>query len=148
MTTHASQESVAARLAQLPYLPMENLWALWDHHHRTWLESRLAYKIQEEAFGAMSSSLKRRLEKIGETGEVPNQKRRAENQLAPGATLIREYNGIAHQVKVLDDGRFEYQARAYKSLSGVAKAITGTAWSGPAFFGLRQPAPKRQGALA
>lgn len=96
----------------------------------------------------MSSSLKRRLEKIGETGEVPNQKRRAENQLAPGATLIREYNGIAHQVKVLDDGRFEYQARAYKSLSGVAKAITGTAWSGPAFFGLRQPAPKRQGALA
>ncbi|MBA4058840.1 MAG: elements of external origin [Verminephrobacter sp.] len=156
MTTHASKETVAARLAQLPYLPMENIWALWDqyfdrrpgHHHRTWLESRLAYKIQEEAFGAMSSSLKRRLEKIGETGEVPNQKRRAENQLAPGATLIREYNGIAHQVKVLDDGRFEYQARAYKSLSGVAKAITGTAWSGPAFFGLRQPAPKRQGALA
>lgn len=80
--------------------------------------TRLAYKIQEEAFGAMSSSLKRRLEKIGETGEVPNQKHRAENQLAPGATLIREYNGIAHQVKVLDDGRFEYQARAYKSLSG------------------------------
>lgn len=77
MTTHASQETVAARLAQLPYLPMENLWALWDqyfdrrpgHHHRTWLESRLAYKIQEEAFGAMSSSLKRRLEKIGETGD-------------------------------------------------------------------------------
>ena len=101
MTTHASKETVAARLAQLPYLPMENIWALWDqyfdrrpgHHHRTWLESRLAYKIQ-------------------------------------------------------DDGRFEYQARAYKSLSGVAKAITGTAWSGPAFFGLRQPAPKRQGALA
>ena len=156
MTTHASQETVAARLAQLPYLPMENLWALWDqhfdrrpgHHHRTWLESRLAYKIQEEAFGAMSSSLKRRLEKIGETGEVPNQKRRAENQLAPGATLIREYNGMPHHVKVLDDGRFEYLTRTYKSLSGVAKAITGTAWSGPAFFGLRQPAPKRQGALA
>ena len=156
MTTHASKETVAARLAQLPYLPMENLWALWDqyfdrrpgHHHRTWLESRLAYKIQEEAFGAMSQSLKRRLEKIGETGEVPNQKRCAENQLAPGATLIREYNGIAHQVKVLDDGRFEYQAGAYKSLSAVAKAITGTAWSGPAFFGLRQPAPKRQGAMA
>src|SRR3546814_9738097 len=143
MTTHASKETVAARLAQLPYLPMENIWALWDqyfdrrpgHHHRTWLESRLAYKIQEEAFGAMSSSLKRRLQKIGETGEVPNQKRRAENQLAPGDPLIREHTGIAHPVNVLDDGRFEYQARAYKSLSGVAKAITGTAWSGPAFFG-------------
>lgn len=109
MTTHASKEAVAARLAQLPYLPMENLWALWyqyfdrrpGHHHRTWLESRLAYKIQEEAFSAMSSSLKRRLEKIGETGEAPNQKRRAGNQLAPDATLIREYNGIAHLVKVL-----------------------------------------------
>ena len=53
MTTHASKETVAARLAQLPYLPMENIWALWDqyfdrrpgHHHRTWLESQLAYKI-------------------------------------------------------------------------------------------------------
>ena len=77
MKTHAPQvdtASVAARVAQLPHVPMDSLWALWDkhfderpnHHHRTWLESRLAYKIQEEAFGAMSSSLKRRLEKIGE----------------------------------------------------------------------------------
>jgi len=79
MTTHASKETVAARLAQLPYLPMENLWALWDqyfdrrpgHHHRTWLESRLAYKIQEEAFGAMSQSLKRRLEKSVKPARYP-----------------------------------------------------------------------------
>jgi hypothetical protein len=54
---------------------------------------------------------------------------------------------MPHHVKVLDDGRFEYLTRTYKSLSGVAKAITGTAWSGPAFFGLRQPS-KRQGASA
>ena len=63
MTTHADQAgpaSVAARVAELPHLPMERLWALWDeyfderphHHHRTWIESRLAYRIQERAFGA------------------------------------------------------------------------------------------------
>ena len=62
MSTHAHQSkvtSIAAQIAQLPLLPMQNIWALWDehfedrprHHHRTWLESRLAYKIQEKALG-------------------------------------------------------------------------------------------------
>ncbi|MBF0627995.1 MAG: DUF2924 domain-containing protein [Magnetococcales bacterium] len=54
---------------------------------------------------------------------------------APGARLIREWQGVT--VTVLDDG-FEYQGRRFKSLSSVAKAITGTHWSGPLFFGLRK----------
>ena len=90
MTTHAT--TVTAQIAQLPILPMENLWSLWDelfdrrpsHHHRTYLESRLAYKLQERAHGGLPAALRRRLEKIGETGEVPNQKRRSESQVAPG----------------------------------------------------------------
>ncbi len=60
---------------------MDNLWALWDehfderpnHHHRTWLESRLAYKIQERALGGLKSSVRRKLEEIGETGILPHQ---------------------------------------------------------------------------
>jgi len=60
MTTHAA--NVTVQIAQLPTLPMENLWALWDeffdrrpgHHHRTYLESRLAYKLQERAHGYKS----------------------------------------------------------------------------------------------
>jgi hypothetical protein len=83
------------------------------------------------------------LEKIGETGEVPNQKRRSENQLAVGTTLVREYNGIEHRVVIKEDGRFEYQGRPYKSLSGIAKAITGTQWSGPVFFGIKPSATRK-----
>ncbi|MBF0311688.1 MAG: DUF2924 domain-containing protein [Magnetococcales bacterium] len=56
---------------------------------------------------------------------------------APGARLIREWQGVEYVVTVLDDG-FEYQGRKFKSLSSVAKAITGTHWSGPLFFGLRK----------
>ena len=150
MTTHAN--SVAIQIVQLPDLPMENLWALWDelfdrrpgHHHRTYLESRIAYKLQERAFGGLPAALRRRLEKIGETGEIPNQKRRSENHLAPGAVMVREFNGIDHRVTVLDDGRFEYQGRPYKSLTAVARAITGTSYSGPVFFGLKPSHRERQ----
>ena len=150
MTTHAN--SVAIQIAQLPDLPMENLWALWDeffdrrpgHHHRTYLESRIAYKLQERAFGGLPAALRRRLEKIGETGEIPNQKRRAENQVAPGTVMVREFNGIDHRVTVLDDGRFEYEGRPYKSLTAVARAITGTSYSGPVFFGLKPSHRERQ----
>ncbi len=143
MTIHAT--NVTAQIAQLPDLSMENLWGLWDeffdrrpgHHHRTYLESRIAYKLQERAFGGLSATIRRRLEKIGETGEVPNQKRRSESRIAPGTMLVREFNGIDHRVTVLDDGRFEYQGHPYKSLTAVARAITGTSYSGPVFFGLK-----------
>ena len=56
----------------------------------------------------------------------------------PGTRLVREWQGREHAVTVLTDG-FEYLGRPYKSLSAVARAITGTRWSGPAFFGLRSP---------
>lgn len=149
MTTQAT---IADQLAQLPQLPMKDLWAMWDeffdqrpgHHHRTYIESRLAYKLQERAFGSLSSTLRRRLEKIGETGEVPNQKRRSESQLAPGTVMVREYNGITYRVTVLSDGRFELEGRPYTSLTAVAKAITGTVHSGPVFFGLKPSARNRK----
>lgn len=57
--------------------------------------------------------------------------------LAPGTRLLREWQGISHWVTVTDTG-FEYDGICYKSLSAIARRITGTAWSGPAFFGLRQ----------
>ena len=150
MTTPAT--SIAAQIAQLPNLPMEKLWALWDdffdcrpgHHQRTHVESRIAYKLQERAFGGLPAALRRRLEKIGETGEVPNQKRRSESHVAPGTVMVREFNGIDHRVTVLDDGRFEYHGRPYRSLSGVARAITGTNYSGPVFFGLKPSHRQRQ----
>ena len=152
MTTQAN--SIAAQIAQLPTLPMESLWALWDelfdrrpaHHHRTYLESRIAYKLQERAFGALPQHIRRKLELIGETGEMPGHKRRAENALSPGTTLVREFNGITYRVRVLDDGRFELDGRAFKSLSAAARAIAGTPYSGPVFFGLKPTSRERKAA--
>jgi Protein of unknown function (DUF2924) len=154
MTTH--ENTTIAQLTQLPQLSMERLWALWDelfdrrpgHHQRTYLESRIAYKLQERAFGGLPGHVRRKLEQIGETGEIPNQKRRAESELAPGTTLVREYNGITYRVRVLDDGRFDLDGRPFKSLSAVARAITGTVYSGPVFFGLKPTSRERKAARA
>ena len=154
MTTHAS--TTIAQIAQLPNLSMENLWSLWDdlfdrrpgHHQRTYLESRIAYTLQERAFGGLPGPVRSKLEKIGETGEVPNHKRRAESELTPGTTLVREYNGITHRVKVMEDGRFDLNGRPFKSLSKVAREITGTIYSGPVFFGLKPSSRERKAARA
>lgn len=148
MTTHAippDAASVAARVAQLPNLPMDNLWALWDqhfderpnHHHRTWLESRLAYKLQERAFGGLKGSVRRKLEEIGETGLLPARLRREADRLLPGTILTRVYDDVEHQVLVRGMRDFEYRGQRFTSLTAVAKVIAGCPWSGPVFFGLK-----------
>ncbi|MCW7536255.1 DUF2924 domain-containing protein [Aquabacterium sp. A7-Y] len=145
--------SLAEQIAQLPHLDMEQLWARWDalfddrpaHHNRVYLESRIAYRLQERAFGGLSPSVRRRLESIGETGIVPRLSQREANGLLPGTLLTRVYDGIEHRVVTRGPNDFEYQGRRYRSLSAIARAITGTQWSGPAFFGIRTP---RQGGKA
>ena len=62
---------------------------------------------------------------------------------APGTILRREHQGQVHEVLVLENGRFEYQNSVYRSLSGIAKEITGSVWSGPLFFGLRKRTEKK-----
>lgn len=154
MTAHAAtanQASIAARIAQLPDLPMDNLWALWDehfderpgNHHRTWLESRLAYKIQERAFGGLKSSTRRKLEQIGETGLLPSHLQRDADQLLPGTVLTRTFDDAEHRIVVCGVRDFEYQGQRFKSLSAVARSITGTNWSGPVFFSLKAPSRSR-----
>jgi hypothetical protein len=124
---------------------MECLWAIWDenfderpnHHHRTWLETRLAYRLQERAFGALKSSIRRKLEDIGETGLLPARLRRDADRLLPGSVLTRTFDDIEHRVLVRGMRDYEYDGRRFSSLSAVARAITGTHWSGPMFFGLK-----------
>lgn len=142
--THAHQ-SISARIAQLPELSMDSLWALWDeyfderpnHHHRTWIESRLAYKIQEEAFGGLKRSTRKKLEEIGETGLLPKSLQSEASRLLPGTVLTRDFDDVEHKVIVLGPKDFEYRGQRFKSLTAVAKRITGCPWSGPAFFGLK-----------
>lgn len=142
--THAHQ-SIAARIAQLSELSMDSLWALWDeyfderpnHHHRTWIESRLAYKIQEEAFGGLKRTTRKKLEQIGETGLLPKSLQSEASRMLPGTVLTRDFDDVEHKVIVLGPKDFEYRGQRFKSLSAVAKRITGCQWSGPAFFGLK-----------
>ena len=136
--------TVAARVGHLPHLSMDELWALWDehfderpsHHQRVWLESRLAYRMQERAFGGLKPSVRKQLEDIGETGLLPRAMRRDANRLLPGTMLTRVFDDVEHRVLVRGPNDFEYQGRRYTSLTAIACHIAGTRWSGPAFFGL------------
>jgi Protein of unknown function (DUF2924) len=151
MTPHTP---LALQIAQLPKLPMEQLWALWDthfdarpnHHHRTWLESRLAYKIQELALGGLKPALRRKLQLIGETGLLPKGLQRDSDQLLPGTVLTRTFDDVEHRVTVRGLRDFEYQGRRFTSLSAVARAIAGCPWSGPLFFGLKSAQKKQEAA--
>ena len=138
---------VLARLAALKTTPTPKLKEQWRQlfeseppaFNRRYLESRLAYRIQELAYGGLKPETVRRLEKLGEEldgGRVDVRKRPANDRPISGTRLIREYQGVEHCVTVRDDD-FEYQGRPYKSLSAIARAITGTQWNGVVFFGLK-----------
>jgi len=141
------QPSIAAQVAALPALPMTELWTLWDRYfqrrpgkvNRTYLESRIAYKLQEDVYGGLSAKTRQRLIQIGQ--QQSNIKSRPSRQVlhfAPGTVMVREYAGEAHRVTVTADGRFEYAGESFKSLSAVARHITGTPWNGLVFFGVRR----------
>lgn len=138
-------DTVLSRLAALKTTPTPELRQQWrdlferdpPRYNRKYLESRLAYRIQELAFGGLKPETVERLEALGE--EIAGGKRVSrlnENRPIVGTRLIREWRGVEHCVTVREDD-FEYQGRPYKSLSSVARAITGTRWNGWVFFGLK-----------
>ena len=108
-------------------------------YNRRFLESRLSYRIQELAYGGLKPETLARLEALGERldgGKLTVRRVRSDHAPITGTRLIREYQGVEHVVTVTRDG-FEYQGRPYKSLSAIARHITGTRWNGPVFFGMR-----------
>ena len=110
---------------------------------RDLLVRALAYRIQELSLGGLPKWAARRLAGSEEGfGGDEAAAARIEPRLKPGARLVREWHGRAHSVIVLDDG-FEFEGRRYRSLTQIARAITGARWSGPRFFGL---ADRRAGA--
>ena len=146
-------DSVLARLAALKTTPTLALKQQWRDlfetepppYNRRFLESRLAYRIQELAFGGLKPETVERLEALGEqlfgdAGGAGSGKRGAlrddGHRPIAGTRLIREWQGVEHCVTVRDHD-YEYQGRPYKSLSAVARAITGTRWNGWVFFGLK-----------
>ncbi len=106
---------------------------------RTFLQTRLAFRIQEMAFGGLPTTTVQRLEAMGEQldgGNLTLRRIRRDDRPIAGTRLVREHQGVEHTVLVTVDG-FEWQDRPYKSLSAIARAITGTRWNGWTFFGLR-----------
>ena len=108
-------------------------------YNRRFLESRLAYRVQELAYGGLKPETLARLEALGEQfdgGKVTVRRMRGDDKPIAGTQLIREYQGVEHVVTVTRAG-YEYQGQPYQSLSAIARAITGTRWNGRVFFGLR-----------
>jgi hypothetical protein len=106
----------------------------------------LAYKIQEQAFGGLSIATRRRLKQIAISLENGTNKLKVGHRpIKPGTRLIREWRGKTHTVSVAEKG-FEFQGSRYRSLSVIARRITGTSWSGPLFFGLKDRQSKVEGA--
>ena len=145
MTNH---DPIPARLGALKTASTAALKTQWRElfdsepppFNRRYLESRLAYRIQELAYGGLKPETVKRLERLGEEldgGDKTKRGLRADrDRPITGTRLIREWQGVEHVVTVTAEG-FEWQGRPYKSLSSVARAITGTRWNGWVFFGLK-----------
>ena len=93
----------------------------------------LAWEMQAKAFGGLSRETTRKLDQLT-TAKTKT------SSVSPGMRLVREWSGKVHVVTIGEDKVIRWQDREYRSLSEVAKAITGTHWSGPAFFGLKRKA--------
>ena len=115
---------------------------------RSFLTQVVAWELQAKAFGGIEPSLHRLLLGLG-GGQSPSTSgdQHPPNQtLSPGVKLIRIWRGESHQVIVTERG-FLWRDKAFKSLSIIAREITGTQWSGPVFFGLKKTKPKQASKL-
>lgn len=138
--------SLEEKLAQLGTFGLEELRKEWKECFRedppAWrspdlLRRFLASRIQEQASGGVSPEAARQLRKLARAFERdPDHPLHPILSLKPGTVLTREWQGVVHQVRVLENG-FEYAGEKFTSLSEIARKITGTRWSGPLFFGLK-----------
>ncbi len=150
-TTRKQKNGILAQLARLEQLPMEELKIRWQAlfgneppvANRKYMVKRLAYRIQEIAHGGLPDEAKHRMrrfleeegyDELGRPGAKPKPK--TNPQPVAGTVFVREWDGEQHEVRAVGNG-FEYRGKQYRSLSAVAREITGTRWNGPKFFGLR-----------
>jgi hypothetical protein len=148
MTAMATRQKDVCReaLARLPRLDIRELREEWrrlykadasPHLSRELLIRAVVYRVQEVALGGLRPEPQRQLRQIAQELKQTGEAKRFRRQLKPGTRLMREWQGRTYEVVVLDDG-FCWQGAQYRSLSAIARKITGTAWSGPLFFGLKQ----------
>lgn len=136
---------LSRKIIELQELDTAALRTLWGeifgrpppkHANRDLLPRALAYNIQVQAFGGLRPATRRRLARAAEeiaAGRTPSAPPAV---VKPGTRLLREWQGVTHEVIVMEDG-VQYRGKTWSSLSAVAREITGTRWSGPLFFGLK-----------
>ena len=146
----ADGASLDNEIARVRGLDVGELRARWHtmfrrvappHLPRHLLFRILAYRLQADQFGDLDADIRRVLDRTGFEaadgfGRLVADLNRSRTELRPGTLLTREWGGHLQQVMVLPDG-FTWNGKAYRSLSKVAFAITGSRWNGPRFFGLR-----------
>jgi hypothetical protein len=139
-------ETVFRQVTALPNMTGKELIILWKNlfekdppsTNRGYLIKRLAYRIQEIAYGVDTHDLEERLDKLAKTKRCT-----VKTPYKPhvGTALVRTYQGVEHHVTVLSEG-FEYKGARYRSLSQIARHITNTRWNGLVFFGLKRSGVK------
>lgn len=130
-------------LDRLTSMPVDELKAEWARRHAAatpnlspdLLRLGIAYRLQEQKLGGLSRSTRSLLRQVAARGSDGDAAKPMPRKLTSGTRLVRDWHGVGHTVTVLEDG-FEYDGGHWKSLSAIAKAITGTHWNGPRFFGL------------
>jgi hypothetical protein len=150
------RQSLENEIAHLRGLDVGQLRARWHtvfrrrappHLPRHLLFRILAYRLQADQLGDLNANIRRLLDRIGsgvpdQTDRLVAELNRSRTELKPGTLLTREWDGQLQRVMVFPDG-FTWNGKTYRSLSGVAFAITGSRWNGPRFFGLRdRPSPE------
>lgn len=141
------RDAVARELQEITELSRADLITRWEAVYgrrppkgisRRLLEYNAAYTVQVKAYGGLKISVRKELDKrLDKRKSEGLMKARSpgKTKLSPGARLVRDWHGQPHTVDVVEDG-FRYDGRDYKSLSQIARDITGARWSGPRFFGL------------
>jgi hypothetical protein len=130
-------------LAKVAVLPIEELRREWASRYEAvapnispdLLRLGLAYKLQEQRAGGLSRSTRGALRHAAQLPAADQGRAPLPRKLTLGTRLVRDWHGVGHTVVVTESG-FEYDGKPWKSLSAIARAITGTHWNGPRFFGL------------
>ena len=143
------ENSLSSELAAIVTMTYAELHLAWRRHYRAIppkkmsrdiLELGIAWKIQENKLGGLGAAVKRQIAELARTMAAKSDLAKPRTvSLKPGSRLLRAWEGVTHEVLVVEDG-FLWAGRTWRSLSAIAREITGTRWSGPRFFGINATA--------
>ena len=149
-TDHHPAKSIGVQLADLPILNRTELRELWRDSYGSdppvkisdlLMRQAIAHRLQVKRFGGLDFSTRRALKQVLDANRLNSSSEG--NRVTNGTVLVREWHGATHQVTATEKGLL-YRGKLFRSLSEVAREITGTRWSGPLFFGLRTSSRESQ----